>query len=374
MSPASVVLLGGYGPGLLHFRGALMRAMIGRGCRVTACAPESEPDLRRAMARLGVDYRPVSFVRTALRPDRDLRLLGRLFHLFRELRPDAVLTNTIKPVIYGSLAARAAGVPRICALISGLGAAFGEAGGIRTRLLGLAAEPLYRCALSGNHRVLFQNPDDRDHFLDRQIVADPDRAILVNGSGVDLAHFAAAPPVLAPNFLMIARLIAAKGVRDYAAAAALVRRRHPEARFRLIGWFDDTADAIGRDELERWAAAGDIEFLGRLEDVRGVLADSAVMVLPSYYREGVPRTLLEALAMGRPILTTDRPGCRETVVDGVNGWLVPPRDPAALASAMTHFIETPDLIPGMGAAGRRLAETRFDVRSVNRVVLEALGL
>ena len=374
MSGPSVVVLAGFAPGLLGFRSALLQAMVERGCRVTACAPEAEPWIGEAMGRLGVAYRPVPFGRTAIRPDRDLALLHRLYRLFRELRPDVTLTNMIKPVIYGSLAARAAGVPRVYSLISGLGFAFADGGGLRQRLVTGVASTLYRAALAGNQRVMFQNPDDRALFLERHIVADPARTEVVNGSGVDLAHYALAPPAGPPPFLMIARLIGAKGVRDYAAAARQVRRHCPAARFRLVGWLDGSPDAIAPAELEAWVAAGDIEFLGKLNDIRPAMADAAVYVLPSFYREGTPRSVLEALAMGRPVVTTDMPGCRETVADGVNGFVVPPRDPAALTAAMLRFVEEPGLAASMGAASRRLAESRYDVHSVNRCMLEAMGL
>ena len=161
--------------------------------------------------------------------------------------------------------------------------------------------------------------------------------------------------------------------RSYAQAAEQVRARHPRARFGLVGWIDDNPDAITQIELDRWVSAGTIEFLGRLEDVRPAIADCHVYVLPSYYREGIPRTLLEAMAMGRAIITTDAPGCRETVVDGENGFLVPVKSVSALVEAMERFIAEPTLAERMGRRSRQIAEEKYDVNEVNAHMLREMG-
>jgi glycosyltransferase involved in cell wall biosynthesis len=257
-------------------------------------------------------------------------------------------------------------------MITGLGFAFGEGGGWRQRLVNLAACRLYRLALRGNALVIFQNPDDLALFRAERLLRDTGRVLVVNGSGVDLDEFCQAPPITAPHFLMAARLIKAKGVYDYVEAGRILRRQYPAARFRLAGDIDESQGAIRPDELAAWKATGEIDHLGWLDDVRPALAASAVYVLPSY-REGTPRSALEAMAMGRPIVTTDTPGCRETVVNGMNGFLVPPRNPAALARALARFVEEPALIGQMGAASRRLAEAKYDVHAVNRAILDGLG-
>lgn len=369
-----IVVVGTYAPSLTVFRGDLIAAMVARGHRVTACAPDASPAIVEELRRLGADYRHVPFARNTLGPLADLATLTALVRLFRSVRPQLVLAYTIKAVIYGSIAGRLAGVPRAASMITGLGFAFGEGNEPRRRLAKRIAKRLYRTALARNCRVFFQNPDDRSLFIDLGLVRDPGRAVLINGSGVDLAQFAPAPPVLTPSFLLAARLIGEKGVRDYAAAARLLRDRHPESRCRLAGWPDGTPDSVREDELLAWGREGSIDYLGPLEDIRPALADCAVYVLPSYYREGTPRSVLEAMAMGRPVITTDMPGCRETVEDGVNGFLVPPRDPPALAAAMSRFAESPGLIATMGAASRVRAAARYDVHSVNRTILDALDL
>ena len=369
----SIVVFGSSAPSLISFRGALVSEMAERGYRVTALAPNADPKIIAALAERGVAYRHVPLRRTAISPAGDLISLVALCRLFREIRPDVLLAYTIKPVIWGSLAARLAGVPRISSMITGLGFAFGNGGQFRQRLVNRAARELYSRALVVNRRVIFQNRDDLALFLEQGLLREPDRALVVNGSGVDLDEFRPVPHVTEPHFLMAARLIAAKGVRDYVEAGRLLRQRYPRTRLRLAGMVEDNPDAIRHAELATWVAAGNVEHLGWLDDIRPALADCAVYVLPSY-REGTPRSVLEAMAMGRPIVTTDAPGCRETVVDGVNGFLVPPRDSVALAAALARFIEEPALIARMGLASRSAAESKYDVRAVNRVILDALEL
>jgi len=244
---------------------------------------------------------------------------------------------------------------------------------VKRRLLQAVAIQLYRYALRGNVRVFFQNPDNRRAFIERQILRDEARTVLINGSGVDLDMFRSAPLNLNPSFLMIARLLNEKGVREYAESARRVASRNENASFCLVGWIDGGGDSIDQASLDQWVADGVIQYLGKLDDVRPAISASSVYVLPSYH-EGTPRSVLEAMAMGRPIITTDVPGCRETVIDGVNGFLVPPRDPVALAAAMRRFIDDPSLIPRMGSESRRIAEEKYDVHKVNQVILDAMGL
>jgi glycosyltransferase involved in cell wall biosynthesis len=258
-------------------------------------------------------------------------------------------------------------------MITGLGYAFGE-DGLPTRFAGVVARRLYRLGLGGSAGVFFQNPDDHATFARLGLLRAAGRPIRINGSGVDLDHYAPMPLPPEPSFLLLARLLKDKGVIEYAQAARVLRQRYPRACFRLAGWFDDNPMALKREELAAWEREGVVEYLGTLEDVRSAIADSSVYVLPSYYREGTPRTILEAMAMGRPVVTTDAPGCRETVVPGRNGFLVGVKDAGALAAAMERFIAEPALVVRMGAESRRMAEEKYDVHKVNAVILEAMGL
>lgn len=370
---ARVLVLGGIARSLLNFRGALLEALVRHGHRVVACAPGHDDDVARALASIGVDYRPTPIERASLNPIADLRTVASLTRLMRDVQPDVFFGYTIKPVIYGSLAARFAGVPRRYAMITGLGYAFGQ-GGLGRRALARLVGVMYRAGLRGSPAVFFQNPDDVALFQALGIV-DEEQAVLVNGSGVDLEHFAPAPiSRRPPSFLLIARLIREKGILEYVEAARLVKRSHPQATFRLVGPLDSNPTAVSENELAAWRREGVVEYLGKLDDVRPAIAASSVYVLPSFYREGTPRSVLEAMAMGRPVITTDAPGCRETVIEGENGFLVPPRDPAALAEAMSRFLEQPELASRMGAASRQIAEARYDVHKVNAAMLQAMGL
>lgn len=368
-----IVVIGGTPRSLINFRGPLLRALVERGHGVTACAPGANDRIREQLAQLGVDYRDIPIRRTGLNPARDLHTLLVFIRFFRALKPDLVLAYTIKPVIWGGLAARFAGVPHSWSMVTGIGYAFGDGGSFRQRFVRTIVARLYRYVLRGNEGVFFQNHDDEAEFRCRGILRPQAATTVVNGSGVDLETFSSRPLPSRPVFLLLARLIADKGIREYRDAARRIRARHPDARFLLAGPFDENPTAIAERELREWTRHGDIEFFGNLDDVRPVLAECSVYVLPSY-REGRPRTILEAMAVGRAIVTTDSPGCRETVDEGVNGYLVPAGDSDTLARVLERFIKEPRLAERMGAESRRIAEERYDVHAVNRIVLETMGL
>ena len=377
MAEKRFLLIGNAAESILSFRGELLLAVQKTGVQVHIAGPDlaAGNPYRQQMEAQGFVVHNVPLARTGTNPVADLRSLLALWRLMRGLRPDTVLAYTIKPVIYGSLAAWLARVPRRFALIPGLGYSFLGNGGGRTGLRALV-QKLYGAALARVHGVFFQNPDDAALFKERGILPAHVPACVVNGSGVDVARFAAAPlPAYASgvHFLLIGRLLGDKGVREYAAAAQLVKAAYPGTVFILVGGLDSNPDSIAQDELDGWVAAGSVQYLGRQADVRPALAACHVYVLPSY-REGTPRSSLEAMATGRAIITTDAPGCRETVVNGDNGFLVPVRDAQALAAAMMKFIEQPELIATMGARSRQIAEEKYDVHKVNAVMLREMGL
>jgi glycosyltransferase involved in cell wall biosynthesis len=370
-----IIVLGSHAPSLVSFRGSLIEAMVALGHTVVGCAPGSHPKVALALGERGASYQPVALRRTGLNPLLDAWSVLALTRLLRRLRPDLLLAYTSKPVIYGAIAARAARVPAVFALISGLGYAFVEDRGLGRHMTRRLVSALYRASLRHADGVFFQNPDDLEDFRRLAIIRDGQRTIRVNGSGVDTEHYRFQPPSLEPpTFLLIARLLRDKGIYEFVDAARELRARHPQARFRLLGPTDPNPAAISIGDLERWRAEGVIEYLGEVEDVRPHLAAATAFVLPSAYREGLPRTLLEALSTGRAIITTDTPGCRETVLPGANGFLVPARDAGALARAMERFVVQPDLAVAFGRRSRAFAEERFDVRKVNAVMLEAMGL
>lgn len=368
------LVVAGFAESLVGFRGPLIAALQKRDLQVHVAAPELTPGcaIRLQLEAQGLVVHCISMQRVGTNPFADLRALLSLFLLMRKIKPLWVLGYTVKPVIYGSLAAWLAGVSSRFALITGLGYAF-QGDGQRGRLQQLV-QRLYALALGKVHKVFFQNPDDEALFRKRGILSAGTPSYVVNGSGVDVANFNVAPlPVGPVRFVLIARLLGDKGVREYARAARRIRDRNPEVEFALVGWIDSNPDAIEKCELDAWIAEGTLSYLGRLSDVRPAIAESSVYVLPSY-REGTPRTVLEAMAMGRPVITTDAPGCRETVVDGDNGFLVPVKSVDALEQAMLKFIENPELVLQMGRRARQVAEEKYDVRKVNAVMLREMGI
>lgn len=369
---SKIVIISHYSPSLINFRGDLIRAMVKLGHKVICLGPEA--GFEQPLQELGADYRQIPLHRTGLNPLKDVKTLFSLRKVLKEIKPDIVFSYTVKPIVYGSIAAHMAGVRRMYALISGLGYVFiGQT--FKQRLLTQIVAFLYRRGLKYNQVVFFQNPDDLHLFVSKSIVPKTVKPVLVNGSGVNIEKFAFAPPKLSPvTFLLIARLIKDKGILEYVESARLLKQKYPAAKFQLLGPLDINPAAITQEQLERWTKEGIIEYLGKTNDVRPYIADASVFVLPSFYREGTPRSVLEAMSMGRPIITTDAPGCRETVIDGKNGFLVPVKDVDALKSAMEKFILEPDLISQMGKQSRIIAEEKYDVRKVNRAILKEMGL
>ncbi|MBO9432193.1 glycosyltransferase family 4 protein [Sulfitobacter sp. R18_1] len=372
----TVLIAASYSPSLVNFRGALISAMRTRGHQVHACAPGLPDDqaTRAWLEERGVVCHDVPLRRAGLNPLQDLQALLALVCLMRRIRPSVFLGYTIKPVIWGMLAARWARVPERVALITGLGYAFtGEAMGVRAFVQRLV-RTLYSFALRSATLTFFQNPDDMAD-LQRLKVLPKNAAIgLVNGSGVDIERFnLAALPKGPTRFLLIARLLGDKGIREYVEAARRLSSRWPRVEFHLIGGIDPNPNGIARAEAESWSRDPHFIWHGALDDVRSAISACHVYVLPSY-REGTPRTVLEAMSMGRPVVTTDAPGCRETVERGRNGFLIPVRDPEALAEAMEYFLLEPELVRKMGENSRKIAEDKFDVNKVNTVMMDAMKL
>lgn len=374
------IIIGSYGPSLINFRGPLIAALLASGRRVLAVAPDLSPEISAELARLGAASMTAPMDRRGLNPLRDLATLAVLWRLFRATKAEIVIAYTVKPVVYGGLAARLAGVPRFAPIITGLGFSFSEEGGsAATGLLRRAARGLYRLSLAGAAHVFFQNEDDLAEFRTRGLLPAHIRATVTAGSGVDIGKFAFVAPrdrksasARPLRFLMLSRLLHEKGVVEFVEAAGEVRRRGLEASFRLVGPHDPGPDAIPAETVEAWRRDGAVEILPAVDDVRPELAAADVFVLPSY-REGRPRAAMEALAVGRPLILTDVPGCRQTVIPGETGLLVPAREVAPLADAMEAFIRNPERVCDWGIAARRDAETRFAVTRVNAAILAALG-
>ena len=352
---------------IYNFRRGLIRALQEAGYRVVALSPLDDHSPR--LAELGVEHVPIAMDSSGVSPLRDLGLLLRYRRALARIRPDAFLGYTAKPNVYGSLAARSLGIP-VVNNVSGLGTAF-----IRRGLLTRIVKRLYRLAFRGSATVFFQNPEDLDLFVRERIVR-PQKSALLPGSGIDLARFAPQEKPAEEDgfaFLLVARLLWDKGVGEYVEAARQVRRTHPDVRFRMLGFLDAAnRRAVPRAEVERWIAEGVVDYLGEADDVRPFIAAADCVVLPSY-REGLPRVLLEAAAMARPVIATDVPGCRHVAEEGVNGFLCAVSDAASLADAMRRMLAlAPERRAAMGAAGRARIEREFDERIVAARYFEAI--
>jgi len=365
--PRRVVLAANSSWNIVNFRAGLIRALKAGGYEPVVLAPLDQAAEER-MDSLGVERIALDIDRSGLNPLADLRLLRTYRSVLRRIRPFACLTFTIKPNIYGCIACGRLGIPAL-ANISGLGTVFIKRGPMVTMV-----SLLYRFGLRRAATIFFQNPDDRDLFIQRRL-ARPAQARLLPGSGVDLDRFR--PAQLPPGpvtFLFIGRLLGDKGVRELARAARQLRRARPEVRVQLLGPIDEgNRTAISRSELDRWIKEGAVDYLGETDDVRPFIARATAVVLPSY-REGLPHSLLEAAAMGRPLIATDVPGCRAVVVDGENGFLCAARDPDSLEASMKRLADLPDSErSAMGMASRSRAEAEFSEAVVIGAYLEALG-
>lgn len=354
---------------IYNFRSGLIKALVAQGYQVIAVTPDDEYSHR--LKDFGCRFISLPMDNNGTHPGRDLLLLMRYLLLLRSERPSVYLGYTVKPNVYGSIAANVLGVP-VINNIAGLGTTF-----INSNFLTRIVRGLYKFALHRSHRIFFQNSDDQDLFIKTGLVR-PEITDRVPGSGIDLTRYQAMPP--SPlferpfRFLLVARMLKDKGIHEFVEAARMVRRQFPETQFQLLGFVDSAnSNAISLEEIKAWEEEGVIHYMGKTDDVRPFLADADCVVLPSY-REGVPRSLLEAAAMARPIIATDTVGCRDVVDDGVSGFLCQVCNADDLAKKMMQMIEhSPQQREEMGNAGRRKVEVEFDEKIVIQKYLDVLG-
>jgi glycosyltransferase involved in cell wall biosynthesis len=360
---------------LVNFRGALLNSVREAGHDVLAAAPDDDSFVSDWLAEHDIRFQTVSMNRTGMKPLQDLQtLLGYIRLIVRE-KPDLILAYTQKPIIYGGIAARLAGNIPFYALMSGLGYLFSPDGAtpglVRTIFL-----RLYREGVRKARKIFVFNRDDQADMLEAGIIDTRQIVVQVPGSGVDTNRFVQQPiPDGAPHFLMVGRLMRDKGVYEFLEAARQIGQEFPEARFSILGRAE-TFNPTGISEGDITALQADypVTFLPETTDVRPYLAQSSVFVLPSYYREGLPRTILEAMATGRAVITTDMPGCRDPIEDGKSGIIVPPQDVDALADAMRSFLVNPQQAREMGNRARAIAEQVYDVAKVNSLLIGHMGL
>lgn len=365
-------MLGAYPNSIIEFRGALITAFVEAGHEVTVMTAAATEGVMAQVTALGATFRPYHVERNGLNPFADLRTLLEIKKAFEELQPDHVLAYTIKPIIWGGIAARLLGFKGFHAMITGLGYAFAS-GSLTRKSVNFIVKHLYQFSLANAQSVIFQNQDNRKLFVDLGLVK-AEKCYRVFGSGVDISAYQQHPlPIKETTFLLIARLLGDKGIREFANAAKIVKQRYPKTKFQLLGPYDSSPDKISPAEIFQWQVSGDIEYLGETDNVQPFIAACHIYTLPSYH-EGLPRTVLEAMSMGRPILTTDTSGCRDTVVNGENGWIVPTRNVEQLANRMIWFVENPEQWQRMANYSRQMVEEHFNVVEVNAEMLKIMRL
>ena len=364
-----ILILGTVPNDLLNFRSELIKDIQKKGNEVIASSSELDPNLASHVKELGITYESIFLNRHGLSLRGDIKTLSDLLRLFTKRKPSLVLAHGIKLVIWGGISARIRRIP-FYALITGLGFAF-QGTTFRRKLLTKLVSFLYRIALKNSKAVIFQNKDNRDLFIEKGIV-NPEKTHIVDGSGVDIEKYNfSKQPDTDVSFLLVSRLLGEKGLREYAAAAKIVKSKFPKAKFELVGAEDASLDAISIEEVSSWSNY--IDYKGSTNDVRPYIKKCHVYVLPSYH-EGLPRSTLEAMSMGRPVITTDAAGCKETVDNGINGFIVPVRSVKKLAKKMIWFIENRDKIKIMGEQSRIIVEKKFDVQIINQEMLRIMGI
>ena len=375
MSKTKILLVASLSRSLVNFRGDYISDLIQEGYDVYCAAPSFEEEIRDILIQKGAQTIEINLARKGLNPLRDLKTIKQLRKLIESHQIDLVFPYTIKPVIYSSFAARKINVPTI-SLITGLGQTFS---GVTFKFIVLqkVTELLYRRALRSNNAVIFQNRDDLQLFLDKKILSKTQSLHVVDGSGVNLNRFDFRANTKTRNsaikFVVVARMMKSKGILLFIEAAKQLRKKYKNAEFHLVGGTSvGIAAGISEELLKKYDEDGVVVFHGAQKNVVPILSSSDIFVLPTFLREGIPRSILEALSIGLPVITTETPGCKETVEPNKNGILIPPREQKPLVEAMQFFLDNPEKIAEMGAHSRMLAETKFDVKLINKNLIEII--
>lgn len=366
-----VMVLSSLTTSLFWFRIDMMKSFINAGCEVVAVGDGSEAEWSEKFREIGVRYRQIPVERNGTNPLRDLKTLIALYRLLKQEKPDKIFSYQAKTVIYGGIAAWMLGIREVYPMIAGVGSVFlGD--GIKKKLVRTVLVAEYKLGLKNAERVFFQNQDDLAVFTNHGILHE-NKVVMIHGSGVNLEKFPPSALPENPSFLCISRLIRDKGVMEYLDAARKIHKEQPNIRCVLVGPFDTNPSAIKPEELQPYIEDGSIEYVGEQKDVYPYLKACTAYVLPSYH-EGTPKTVLEAMASRRAIITTDAPGCRETVADGVNGYLVPVKDVDSIVEAMKKIIADPTKTSEMAAEARKIAEEKYDVNKVNLTIRRTMGI
>lgn len=367
-----ILVLSSHTPSLFWFRMDMMRAFISAGNTVIAVGQGLEKDWADKFADEGVEYRQIPISRNGLNAFADIKTYFALKKLIAQTRPDKIFTYQAKSIVYGTMAAHSID-PKIevYALVAGLGSIF-RGDGLKNRIVRNILSFQYKAAFKFAKAVIFQNGDDRDDIINYGLVESA-KTEIVHGSGVNISKFTQQPLPARKGILYIGRLIADKGVREFVAVAERIKVRHPDVRCMVVGPFDTNPSALTPNELQNYISRGVIEYFGEQSDVRPYIEQCSVYVLPSYH-EGTPKTVLEAMAMGRPIVTSNAPGCRQSIEDGVNGFLVPVKNVDAIEKAVLRILNDEELAKKFSRESRRIAEDKYDVNKVNAEIMRIMKL
>ena len=357
------------GASLINFRGPFIRALVQRGLRVVCVSSEDDSEIGDDVRNLGAEYRQIAGDRTGIGLLSGLKMIAAYKKFFEELRPDYLFLYMSKPIAFGGLAAILAKMPHVNRLVNGLENAYYRTG-LKDALVRMVMSFFYKRVAAKADNVFFQNHDDQKYFIEHGMLS-KDNSCVVGGSGVDMEHFARHPLPDEPIVLMTARLLWSKGIREFFQAVRYVKAKHPEMRVLLVGGLDDNDEAIRKEELDEFIKTNDVEYCGFAKDVRPYLNRCSIFVLPSYH-EGLPRSVIEAMAVGRAIITTDVPGCRETVEDGVNGYLVPSHDSIVLGDRMEKLVTDGMLRSNMANLSYQICCEKFEVNKVNCSMIEQI--
>jgi glycosyltransferase involved in cell wall biosynthesis len=366
-----IILLSGSGDTVAWFRLDFLNEFLLRSYKVYVLAPDIRDDLKPELINMGIEFVEIKLERKGFNVLNLISSVFELVRLFKEIQPNIIFSYTHKAILSGSLAAKISGFSNTFSMVTGTGHIFDNQTK-KEKVIKFIGSLALRIALRFNKLVFFQNPDDQALFLNNNIVLSQ-KTKLVNGSGINLDKFSVSPLPSEPVFLCMSRLIKSKGLEEFARAAKRVKKLYPEARFILYGYPDEHPDSIDENEIiSNWLNDFGVEYFGYAENPIDAIKECSVFVLLSY-KEGTPRVVLEAMAMGRPIITTDAPGCRETVKNGVNGFLVPRFDDVKAANAMTKLLSA-ELRNEMGQESRKFCQLKFDVLDVNNTLLSDMGV
>ncbi len=381
MSLKKIALIGTTGASFYGFRADLIQRLVKEGHTVYAFTSEYTDKCLQKIEELGAIPVIYKMSRGGLNPFADIKSLFQLKDKIEEIQPDIVFSYFTKPVVYGSLAAKKCKIPKIIGMLEGLGSPFTihkKGQSLKVKLIRFIQISLYRFVFPFLDIIIFLNPDDPVDLIEMNNISHKENAVKILGPiGLNLQDYSykAWDITQEISFIFIARLLAEKGIFEYIDAARIVKQKYPNIVFKIIGGLDtENPYGLSKQELDEIISMGIVEYPGYVTDVAKRIQDTAVFVLPSYYREGVPRSTQEAMAIGRPVITTDVPGCRETVVDGLNGFLVPKWNAEALAEKMCYFIENPEQVNIMGLESYKIAQEKFDAEKVNSKLIEIMGL